>query len=57
MILKHIDWATFRVVVQRRGICAGERPSLSRFSFEWLMGKWGWRCIVGRLSSSVCLQW
>jgi hypothetical protein len=26
MILKYIDWATFRVVVQRRGICAGDAP-------------------------------
>ena len=26
MILKHMDWATFRVVVQRRGICAENAP-------------------------------
>ena len=26
MILKHMDWATFRVVVQRRGICAESAP-------------------------------
>lgn len=32
MILKHMDWATFRVVVQRRGICAEGAP-LSLVSF------------------------
>ena len=32
MILRYMDWATFRVVVQRRGICAGNAP-LSLVSF------------------------
>jgi hypothetical protein len=29
---KHMDWATFRVVVQRRGMCAMKAP-LSLVSF------------------------
>jgi hypothetical protein len=48
MILKHMDWATFRVVVQRRGICAKNAP-LSLVSV--LIGIWAygggyvlWRC-------------
>ena len=39
MILKHMDWATFRVVVQRRGICAKDAP-LSLVSV--LKGLWVW---------------
>ena len=38
MILKHMDWATFRVVVQRRGMCAEDAP-LSLVSV--LSGLWG----------------
>ena len=47
MILKHMDWATFGVVVQRRGMVLRTPLSLS-FQFEWLMGKRGvdvlWGC-------------
>ena len=57
MIRKRMNWATFRVVVQRRGLALYESPSLSRFAWGWITGSKGWKCIVGLLSSSVCLPW